>query len=151
MTTRGCFDVYRSEYLMFQKITKLEYEFPSGFCDKARDLVEKLLVSNLIAFVYLFHGRIWKDFCLTSNVAFFDVGMYFFSHIVSSSVIHLWRVMVRSKAIIHSIIIPIICTIWQGSFVILSCESIEVIFSKLKWNAFQKGLRARNITFEKSL
>ncbi|KAK7593006.1 hypothetical protein V9T40_007758 [Parthenolecanium corni] len=34
----------RSEYLMFQKITKLEYEFPSGFCDKARDLVEKLLV-----------------------------------------------------------------------------------------------------------
>lgn len=49
MTTHECFDVFRSEYLMFQKITKLEYEFPSGFCDKARDLVEKLLVSYLIS------------------------------------------------------------------------------------------------------
>ncbi|XP_065224789.1 3-phosphoinositide-dependent protein kinase 1 isoform X2 [Planococcus citri] len=34
----------RSEYIIFQKITKLEYEFPDGFCEKARDLVEKLLV-----------------------------------------------------------------------------------------------------------
>lgn len=34
----------RSEYIIFQKILKLEYEFPDGFCPSARDLVEKLLV-----------------------------------------------------------------------------------------------------------
>ncbi|XP_067003119.1 3-phosphoinositide-dependent protein kinase 1 isoform X2 [Anabrus simplex] len=34
----------RSEYLIFQKITKLEYEFPDGFAPSARHLVEKLLV-----------------------------------------------------------------------------------------------------------
>ncbi|KAK4699382.1 succinate dehydrogenase (ubiquinone) flavoprotein subunit, partial [Phenoliferia sp. Uapishka_3] len=34
----------RTEYLMFQKIIKLEYEFPDGFPDEARDLVQKLLV-----------------------------------------------------------------------------------------------------------
>nr|XP_018910691.1 PREDICTED: 3-phosphoinositide-dependent protein kinase 1 isoform X2 [Bemisia tabaci] len=34
----------RSEYIIFQKILKLEYEFPQGFCSSARDLVEKLLV-----------------------------------------------------------------------------------------------------------
>lgn len=34
----------RSEYLIFQKILKLEYEFPDGFSPSARDLVEKLLV-----------------------------------------------------------------------------------------------------------
>lgn len=32
------------EYQIFQKITKLEYEFPEGFNPIARDLVEKLLV-----------------------------------------------------------------------------------------------------------
>lgn len=32
------------EYQIFQKITKLEYEFPEGFNPTARDLVEKLLV-----------------------------------------------------------------------------------------------------------
>ncbi|XP_052772513.1 3-phosphoinositide-dependent protein kinase 1-like isoform X2 [Mya arenaria] len=32
------------EYQIFQKITKLEYEFPEGFSPVARDLVEKLLV-----------------------------------------------------------------------------------------------------------
>lgn len=32
------------EYQIFQKITKLEYEFPEGFNTLARDLVEKLLV-----------------------------------------------------------------------------------------------------------
>ncbi|KAL3876578.1 hypothetical protein ACJMK2_034412 [Sinanodonta woodiana] len=32
------------EYQIFQKITKLEYEFPDGFKPVARDLVEKLLV-----------------------------------------------------------------------------------------------------------
>ncbi|KAL4239246.1 3-phosphoinositide dependent protein kinase-1 [Mactra antiquata] len=32
------------EYQIFQKITKLEYEFPEGFNSLARDLVQKLLV-----------------------------------------------------------------------------------------------------------
>ncbi|KAK7863522.1 hypothetical protein R5R35_004975 [Gryllus longicercus] len=36
--------VARSEYLIFQKIIKLEYEFPDGFEPKAKDLVQKLLV-----------------------------------------------------------------------------------------------------------
>ncbi|GAA5903047.1 PDK1 family serine/threonine-protein kinase [Sporobolomyces salmoneus] len=34
----------RTEYLMFQKIMNLEYEFPLGFPPEAKDLVEKLLV-----------------------------------------------------------------------------------------------------------
>ncbi|GJN93854.1 hypothetical protein Rhopal_006913-T1 [Rhodotorula paludigena] len=34
----------RTEYLMFQKIIKLEYEFPLGFPTDAKDLVEKLLI-----------------------------------------------------------------------------------------------------------
>ncbi|XP_071449994.1 3-phosphoinositide-dependent protein kinase 1 [Hetaerina americana] len=34
----------RSEYQIFQKIMKLEYEFPDGFSPLAKDLVEKLLV-----------------------------------------------------------------------------------------------------------
>lgn len=38
----------RTEYLMFQKIIKLEYEFPEGFPADARDLVEKLLVRPLL-------------------------------------------------------------------------------------------------------
>jgi 3-phosphoinositide dependent protein kinase-1 len=33
-----------SEYLTFQKIVNLEYEFPSGFPSAAKDLVERLLV-----------------------------------------------------------------------------------------------------------
>lgn len=35
---------FRHEYQIFQKITKLEYEFPDGFSVVAQDLVEKLLV-----------------------------------------------------------------------------------------------------------
>ncbi|WAQ89906.1 hypothetical protein PtA15_11A598 [Puccinia triticina] len=34
----------RSEYLTFQKITHLEYEFPAGFPTEAQDLVARLLV-----------------------------------------------------------------------------------------------------------
>ncbi|SCV68054.1 BQ2448_175 [Microbotryum intermedium] len=34
----------KTDYLMFQKIIGLEYEFPLGFDEKAKDLVEKLLV-----------------------------------------------------------------------------------------------------------
>ncbi|XP_034987388.1 3-phosphoinositide-dependent protein kinase 1 [Zootoca vivipara] len=35
-----------NEYLIFQKIIKLEYEFPEKFFPKAKDLVEKLLVQD---------------------------------------------------------------------------------------------------------
>lgn len=34
----------RSEYLMFQKILKLEYDIPDGFCELARSFVNQLLV-----------------------------------------------------------------------------------------------------------
>lgn len=34
----------RNEYLIFQKIIKLEYDFPEKFFPRAKDLVEKLLV-----------------------------------------------------------------------------------------------------------
>lgn len=36
--------VARSEYMIFQKIIKLEYEFPDGFEPKAKNLVQQLLV-----------------------------------------------------------------------------------------------------------
>ncbi|KAK0168186.1 hypothetical protein PV327_002012 [Microctonus hyperodae] len=36
----------RSEYLIFQKIIKLEYEIPDGFCPLAKSLVSQLLVLN---------------------------------------------------------------------------------------------------------
>jgi 3-phosphoinositide dependent protein kinase-1 len=34
-----------NEYQCFQKITKLEYQFPDGFPEAGADLVQKLLVS----------------------------------------------------------------------------------------------------------
>jgi len=45
--TKHCFLLihHRNEYLIFQKIIKLEYEFPEKFFPKAKDLVEQLLVS----------------------------------------------------------------------------------------------------------
>lgn len=46
----------RNEYLIFQKIIKLEYEFPEKFFPKAKDLVEQLLVScPLFLLLFLFH------------------------------------------------------------------------------------------------
>lgn len=36
-----------SEYLTWQKIKKLEYAFPEGFDEQAKDLVQKLLVRIL--------------------------------------------------------------------------------------------------------
>ena len=44
------FLIFRSEYLIFQKILKLEYEFPEGFCEEAKDLVQKLLVMYHLIF-----------------------------------------------------------------------------------------------------
>lgn len=44
--TSEFFFTFRHEYQIFQKITKLEYEFPDGFNVVAQDLVEKLLVLN---------------------------------------------------------------------------------------------------------
>ena len=35
-----------NEYLCFQKITKLEYMFPDGFPDHAKNLVSEILVST---------------------------------------------------------------------------------------------------------
>lgn len=42
----------RNEYLIFQKIIKLEYEFPEKFFPKAKDLVTQLLVGQSIESVY---------------------------------------------------------------------------------------------------
>ncbi|KAJ7119473.1 kinase-like domain-containing protein [Mycena epipterygia] len=36
----------RSDYLTWQKVKKVEYEFPSGFDDQAKNLVQRLLVHN---------------------------------------------------------------------------------------------------------
>ena len=38
------FHLSRTEYLIFQKILKLEYSFPEKFPDTAKRLVENLLV-----------------------------------------------------------------------------------------------------------
>ena len=35
-----------SEYLIFEKIKRLDYEFPEGFDAEGKDLVQKLLVSD---------------------------------------------------------------------------------------------------------
>ena len=40
--------VDRSQYLMWEKVKKLDYEFPLEFDEEARDLVTKILVSVLI-------------------------------------------------------------------------------------------------------
>lgn len=40
-----------SEYLTWQKIKALDYSFPDGFDEQAKDLVSKLLVSDSQAFL----------------------------------------------------------------------------------------------------
>ena len=48
-----CFCVFCShEYQIFQKIVKLEYEFPDGFPTTAKDLVTKLLVFQSLFFIH---------------------------------------------------------------------------------------------------
>lgn len=44
--TTVCLIFVRNEYLIFQRILKLDYSFPDGFHSVAKDLVQKLLVSN---------------------------------------------------------------------------------------------------------
>lgn len=39
-----------SEYLTWQKIKQLDYSFPEGFDEQAKDLVNKLLVRIQLAF-----------------------------------------------------------------------------------------------------
>ena len=39
-----------NEYLIFQKILKLNYEFPENLDTNAQDLIEKILVSILLVF-----------------------------------------------------------------------------------------------------
>lgn len=36
----------RHDYQIFQKITKVEYDFPQGFTDVTRDLVQSLIVAD---------------------------------------------------------------------------------------------------------
>ena len=37
---------FRSEYIIFKRIQQLNYEFPAGFFEDAKDMVEKLLVRS---------------------------------------------------------------------------------------------------------
>lgn len=46
-----------NEYLIFQKIIKLEYEFPEKFFPKAKDLVKQLLVGATAFLVHLLMSR----------------------------------------------------------------------------------------------
>lgn len=51
---------HSNEYLIFQKIIKLEYEFPEKFFPKAKDLVKQLLVGATAAAV-LVHLMMLRD------------------------------------------------------------------------------------------
>lgn len=44
-----------SEYLTWQKIKQLDYSFPEGFDEQAKDLVNKLLVRIQLVSIHL-HG-----------------------------------------------------------------------------------------------
>ncbi len=48
-TKANYFFTFSHEYQIFQKITKLDYEFPEGFDPLAKDLVQKLLVRMFLA------------------------------------------------------------------------------------------------------
>lgn len=43
----GFFD--RNEYLIFQKVVKLEYDFPDGFNEVGKSFVQSLLVSDIFS------------------------------------------------------------------------------------------------------
>ena len=75
---------FRHEYQIFQKITKLEYEFPEGFSKVAKDLVEKLLVSTLsitgiiiiIKLIVTFISQ-WQPLWLKSTIRTLQLIMQF--------------------------------------------------------------------------
>lgn len=56
-----CYLLTRNDYLKFQKIIKLEYEFPDKFFPNAKDLVEQLLVS-LIIWIIKMHSNVVPQF-----------------------------------------------------------------------------------------
>lgn len=66
------FLIHRNEYLIFQKIIKLEYDFPEKFFPKARDLVEKLLVSILNFLGHSFERCGYSDY----------IVQYFLSYLI---------------------------------------------------------------------
>jgi hypothetical protein len=49
-----------SEYLTWQKIKQLDYTFPEGFDEQAKDLIQKLLVR---------HIYVWTRQCLSRTIA----------------------------------------------------------------------------------
>lgn len=51
----------RNEYHIFQKILKLNYEFPEGFDSDGKEVVEKLLVSNMNELNLLNSGVTWSN------------------------------------------------------------------------------------------
>ncbi|KAK7057404.1 kinase domain-containing protein [Favolaschia claudopus] len=51
----------RSDYLTWQKVKKVEYEFPSGFDEQAKDLVEKLLVHDPLERLGAGPSGSWND------------------------------------------------------------------------------------------
>jgi len=50
--------IYSHEYQIFQKISKLDYEIPSGFNASAQDLVRKLLVLSMHNY---FKPIVWRS------------------------------------------------------------------------------------------
>ena len=52
------------EYQIFQKVVRLEYEFPDGFPVHAKDLVTKLLVIWYVIFLDIFKTESGRDFAL---------------------------------------------------------------------------------------
>lgn len=74
------FTCRRNEYLIFQKIIKLEYEFPEKFFPKAKDLVKQLLVSlkrlgawSFVMGVVIVWGRVLKRTKSASFIGLFVV------------------------------------------------------------------------------